>query len=172
VHNPGFSHVPRISYKNQCHLRSLLISISNEFQKHPVTAFLACAGLLHAQVRVADTRVENLTQPLSIDVQPRFGWKILSEERGVVQEAYEIKVAESSDFLFANKLIWTSGKVTSSASQWIEYSGKELQSGRKYWWQVRVWDNRGNVSAWTEPAFWRMGILNESDWKGGWIISC
>ncbi|MFM8484701.1 MAG: alpha-L-rhamnosidase N-terminal domain-containing protein, partial [Bacteroidota bacterium] len=100
---------------------------------------------------------------------PRFGWKILSEERGVVQEAYEIKVAESSDFLFANKLIWTSGKVTSSASQWIEYSGKELQSGRKYWWQVRVWDNRGNVSAWTEPAFWRMGILNESDWKGGWI---
>ncbi|MFN5237659.1 MAG: alpha-rhamnosidase, partial [Bacteroidota bacterium] len=131
--------------------------------------FLAYTSLFYAQVRITDTRVENLTQPLSIDVQPRFSWKIQHEERGILQESYEIKVAESSDFLFANKLVWTSGKVASSASQWVEYSGKALQSGRKYWWQVRVWDNRGNVSDWTEPAFWRMGILSETDWKGGWI---
>lgn len=132
-------------------------------------ALLVYVGLLHAQVRITDTRVENLTQPLSIDVQPRFGWKIQSEERGVLQEAYEIRVAEGSEYLFTNKLIWTSGKVSSSNSQWVEYTGKELQSGRKYWWQVRIWDNRGNVSDWTEPAFWRMGLLNESDWKAGWI---
>ncbi len=140
-----------------------------QFKTFLSVALVICTGFLHAQVRVTDTRVENLTQPLSVDVKPRFGWKILSEDRGILQEACEIKVAESSDNLYANKLYWTSGKVTSSASQWVEYAGKELQSGRKYWWQVRVWDNRGNVSDWSEPAFWRMGLLGESDWKAGWI---
>lgn len=131
---------------------------------------LFCNNLLHAQLRVRDTRVENLTHPISLDTkQPRFSWKIESRERGIMQSAYEIKVAESSDFLYANKLVWTSGKVSSDNSQWIEYTGKELLSGKNYWWQVRIWDNRGNVSDWTEPAFWRMGMLNESDWKAEWI---
>ncbi len=33
----------------------------------------------------------------------------------------------------------------------------------------QVWDNKGNVSAWSEPAFWQMGFLNVADWKAQWI---
>jgi alpha-L-rhamnosidase len=34
---------------------------------------------------------------------------------------------------------------------------------------VRVWDKNGKASSWSEPAFWRMGILAASEWKAKWI---
>ena len=51
----------------------------------------------------------------------------------------------------------------------IKYAGKKLQSRQECWWQVRVWDKNGEVSEWSEPSFWRMGLLNENDWKATWI---
>jgi len=32
-----------------------------------------------------------------------------------------------------------------------------------------VWDNHGKRSDWSEPAFFEMGLLNDSDWKAQWI---
>lgn len=37
------------------------------------------------------------------------------------------------------------------------------------WWKVRVWDEQGRLSAWSEPAFWSLGLLNPGDWQGEWI---
>jgi alpha-L-rhamnosidase len=51
----------------------------------------------------------------------------------------------------------------------IKYAGPALASGRKYYWQVRVWDNNNKVSAWSQPASWEMGLLKQSDWKAKWI---
>jgi alpha-L-rhamnosidase len=34
---------------------------------------------------------------------------------------------------------------------------------------VQVSDNQGRTSAWSEPAYWEMGLLQASDWKAGWI---
>jgi alpha-L-rhamnosidase len=46
-----------------------------------------------AEVTVTDLRVENMTSPLGLDTnQPRFSWKIVSDEQNVVQTAYEIVV--------------------------------------------------------------------------------
>ena len=41
------------------------------------------------------------------------------------------------------------------------------------WWQVRTWDKKGEVSEWSEPAFWSMGLLDPKEWKGfafGWGV--
>ena len=120
-----------------------------------------------AQVRVLYPRIENLDNPIGLDVtQPRFGWQLAAERRNVLQTAYEIQVAASQAELSAGKkLQWKSGKIQSDASVWVPYGGPALQSGATYWWRVRVWDNAGNVSDWTTPAYWQMGLLSPADWK-------
>ncbi|GAB2814633.1 family 78 glycoside hydrolase catalytic domain [Ferruginibacter profundus] len=117
-----------------------------------------------AQVSVTSLLTENLSNPLSIDVAtPRLSWQLASSKRNVVQTAYECKVMNGKT------VVWSSGKVPSSQSVMIPYAGRELQSGRQYTWQVKVWDNYGAASAWSNVAAFKMGLLNASDWKAKWI---
>lgn len=46
---------------------------------------------------------------------------------------------------------------------------KTLQSAKKYFWQVWVWDNHDKSSSWSEPAFCQMGFLQSTDWNEKWI---
>ena len=114
---------------------------------------------------------EYLTNPTVIDVtQPRMAWVNISntQERGLKQTAYQIRVA-SSEGKLETPDFWDSGKVESEESIRIVYEGNELSSRQVYWWQVRVWDDQGNVSQWSEPATWRMGLLDPAEWKAKWI---
>lgn len=117
-----------------------------------------------AQVTVKNLLCENLSDPIGIDAtQPRFSWQLSSDKRNVHQTAYEIKVNAHTE------IVWSSGKINSDQSVQINYAGKNLQSEKKYAWQVRVWDNEGKVSAWSEAATFKMALLSNSDWKAKWI---
>jgi alpha-L-rhamnosidase len=119
---------------------------------------------ISAQVKVVNLLTENQTNPIGLDVQqPRFTWQLMSEQRNISQTAYEITVSGSKG------TAWKSGKITSSQSVQVAYAGTALQSGKKYTWQVRVWDNNGKTSVWSEPAFFQTAFLNASDWKAKWI---
>lgn len=124
-----------------------------------------------AQLSVTSLRCENLVNPIGLDVNaPRLSWQLLADHRNVVQTAYEIRVGtEASGVAKGKALLWSSGKVASDQSVFVTYGGGPLRSGMKYFWQVRVWDNSGLVSAWSEVASWQMGLLNPSDWKAKWI---
>src|SRR2546430_12028960 len=41
------------------------------------------------------------------------------------------------------------------------YGGPALESGQRYYWQARVWDDAGRSSPWSAPAFWEMGLLRD-----------
>lgn len=117
-----------------------------------------------SQVTVKNLLCENLFNPIGLDVrQPRFSWQLGSDKRGVMQTAYEIKVTSEK------KSVWNSGKVSSDQSVHVLYAGETLQSGQKYQWQVRVWDNKTKLSDWSAPAFFQTGLLNKDDWKAKWI---
>src|SRR5690606_9722332 len=67
------------------------------------------------------------------------------------------------------ELLWTSGKVSSGQSAWIDYGGPAMQSRQRCYWQVRVWDNRQQVSGWSSVQHWEMGLLETKDWQAKWI---
>lgn len=124
-----------------------------------------------AHIYVADLRCEYQVNPLGLGVQrPRLCWRLLSSQRNVHQSAYQVRVA-AAPALLANPqaLLWDSGKVPSGASIHQVYGGPPLTSGARYYWQVRVWDGPGAVSAWSDPAWWEMGLLEPADWQAQWI---
>ena len=113
---------------------------------------------------------EYKTNPLGIDIaNPRLSWQLSASENNVMQSAYEIRVASSPEKLNSKQLVWSSGRVTSSQSVSVVYNGPALLSMQRVYWQVRIWDNKNKASAWSEPAFWEMGILKPTDWKASWI---
>ncbi len=117
-----------------------------------------------AQVSVQDLLTENLVNPIGLDnTAPRFSWQLTTGKRNILQTAYEIKVASGKN------LVWNSGKIASDQSVQVPYAGTALQSGKKYSWQVRVWDNEGKASAWSAPADFQMALLAAGDWKAKWI---
>ena len=124
-----------------------------------------------SQVKVSQLLCDNLSNPVGIGIlQPEFSWQLTSDKRNVMQTAYEIRVGLNYDLLKKNKnLDWNSNKILSDESVHVIYKGNALQSGKKYFWQVRVWDNYGKTSGWSTPAFFQMGLLNTNEWKAKWI---
>ena len=88
----------------------------------------------------------------------------------MTQSAFQIQVAASEKLLAGGKGdLWDSGKVESDRSNLVTYAGKPLESRQPYWWKVRIWDQKGAPSAWSEPAFWSTGLLHPGDWDAKWI---
>ncbi len=122
-----------------------------------------------AQTQVTNLTTEGLVNPLGIDnPKPQFSWQLIAKQRNTMQIAYEIKVADNETG-FNKNLLWTSGKITSDQSLHIPYDGKPLEAGKRYYWQVKIWDNKGRTTTWSTTSYWQMGLLKESDWTAKWI---
>jgi alpha-L-rhamnosidase len=127
-------------------------------------AMLLSSILCFSQTKVQNLLCENSINPLGIDAPyPGLSWQLSSNQRGIMQTAYQVKVTEGKT------TVWNSGKVNSDSSVHVFYKGAPLASGKRYTWQVCVWDNTGKQSAWSPPAFWQMGMLAAADWKAQWI---
>lgn len=116
-------------------------------------------------------RCEYLTEPLALETRaPRLSWLVESNARGAKQTAYHVLAASSAEKLAADKGdLWDTGKVFSNQTIQLEYKGLPLNSRQQVFWKVRVWDQDGKASAWSTPARWAMGLLNENDWTAQWI---
>ncbi len=147
----------------------------NQFFHRATLSFLliTASGLLKAGIVPDGLTCEYLRNPMVVDVlQPRLSWINISsgKRNGQFQTAWEIRAASTKEMLISGDAdLWNSGRVNSAESVNVRYSGKPLTSRQNCWWQVRVWDKKGKVSHWSDPAFWRMGLLRADDWKARWI---
>ncbi len=135
-----------------------------------VLVFSACQKA-KSPVLVNDLKCEFQKNPIGIDrVQPLLQWKLNDERRGAVQTAYQIIVSSSLSKADHNESdIWDSGKIESGQSVHVKYEGPATESGKTYFWKVKIWDQNGEMSKWSETASWEMGLLTESDWQAKWI---
>ncbi len=138
-----------------------------------VISILAALAPGADEISVLEPRCEYRINPLGIDTpQPRLSWKLASKVRAQRQAAFQILVASSSERLSETKAdLWNTGKIPSGRSIQVAYQGKRLVSGQRCFWKVRVWPagEKAGPSAWSEPAWWEMGLLSDLDWKGTWI---
>jgi alpha-L-rhamnosidase len=102
-------------------------------------------------------RCEYRTNPAGIDVaKPRFSWVCESDQNNQKQSAYQLVVENT----------WDSGKVSSDHTYSVEYQGPALAPGAPYRWHVRIWDQGGNASDWSDWATFSTGL---STWSAHWI---
>ncbi len=107
-------------------------------------------------------QVLNRNNPIGIDQNPRFSWKLDSDENNVFQKSYQILVWED------DTLIWDSGKVESEHTSGIDYKGNSLKSGCLYTWQV-ISINQDGIHASSEVKSFSTGMLSSHKWSGKWI---
>ena len=118
----------------------------------------------YVNFNATDLRCCNLLNPEGIE-SPSFSWKIKTAEQGIAQTAWEIQIASSEKLLAGGKAeVWKSGKQLSDAQFNIVPDNITLEETGKYFWRVRVWNNSGNVSNWSYPASFSIGLLNEDSW--------
>lgn len=138
------------------------------------TLFLLISGInrsILAQsyegLKITDLRTEYFTNPIGIDdSNPRLSWIIKSDQRNTRQTSYQVQVSDTNEF---TTIIWDTGIVKSDQSIHVGYVGPQLESRKRYYWRVRIEDNHGNQSDWSETAYWEMGLLTEDDWQADWI---
>ena len=129
-------------------------------------------ALLAQDLQVVNLACEGKKAPLGVEQKaPVLSWQLQSRQRGVVQTAYRILVADNPESLHKNiGNLWDSKKRSSDASIQVAYEGAPLQAARTYYWKVQVWDNKTGTPAWSKVGQWQMGLLSPSDWKGAqWI---
>ncbi|MCH5598255.1 family 78 glycoside hydrolase catalytic domain [Niabella ginsengisoli] len=142
--------------------------------------YMLCSLPIYAMVGPAKSlvatslRCEYLNDPKGIDAaKPRFSWSLASAHKtafGLKQQAYQIIIASSPENLSKNLGdFWDSKWVPSNNTQHILYAGKKLLSDRSYYWKVRVKDQNGSTSEWSDPASFTTGFYSASEWQGKWI---
>jgi alpha-L-rhamnosidase len=132
---------------------------------------LICISTSVFAITVDDLKCEYRVNPLGIDAaQSHLSWIVQSSDRGEAQTAYQVLAATSPVALAHDRGdLWDTGKVVSSDTLGIVYTGQTLKSSQEVFWKVRVWDANARVSAWSGISRWTMGVLEPAAWHAKWI---
>ena len=116
-------------------------------------------------------RCEYQETPMGLEIiNPRLSWQMKATNRGAKQTAYQILVADNeADLKKDNGNVWNSGMVKSEQSLKIDYVGKPLESRKRYFWKVKIWNEKNKPTPYSEPTWWEMTLLKKEDWTAHWI---
>ncbi|MEE4540371.1 family 78 glycoside hydrolase catalytic domain [Streptomyces sp. V4-01] len=103
---------------------------------------------------------ERLTEPVGLDEgRPLLGWRVEGEGRGRAQSAYRVVVGAERDPVEPGaEALWDSGWRAGAETADIAYGGPDLARRTRYVWRVRVADEHGARSGWSDPAAFETGL--------------
>ena len=111
----------------------------------PIFFKIIMRNRMENKMQVKDLTIEYRKNPIGLDVNPRFSWKLESDKQNVMQRAYHVQVWKEEspeDGLEVGKgtCVWDSKKVEGDKSVLVPYQGEELWPFTKYRVEVTVWD--------------------------------
>lgn len=106
------------------------------------------------------------TTQTGITHMPQFGWKLDSDKRNVMQEAYELEISKEENF---SDCIYKSGKIMDNASSGIMPENVSLESVTKYFVRVKSYA-LGEVTDWARTHF-VTGLMDNAEWKADFITA-
>ena len=125
---------------------------------------------LFAGNAVTNLKTEHLVNPLGIDTShPRFTWQFKSDRQGTSIRSTILVVGKDSAAVSLGNGNTALTSTDSSFQLPVVYDGNPLQPFTRYYWSVRVQDETGEWTEWAEPAFFETGMMEQHNWKGGWI---
>lgn len=109
---------------------------------------------------VSAVRFEYHREPLGTgEAAPRLSWTAATVALNWVQVAYELERQGGE----------TTGRVESAESVLVAWPFTPLASREQARVRVRVWDNGGSLSSWSEWATVEAGLLSPADWTAQFI---
>ena len=116
-------------------------------------------------ISITDVQFEHYHQPHTLGVQEtrsRISWRYKDAPGDFQQEGYEIELSEET----ANsQVILSTVRCTSSLSSLVPWPFEQpLTSRQRVSVRVRVWDQKGQTTPWSVPAYLETGLLSRSDW--------
>lgn len=140
--------------------------------KKILVSFITVLVLINAKAQTVEKlRCEYEEKPFGMEItKPRLSWQIKSITRGTKQTAYQILVADNeADLKKDNGNVWNSGMIKSDQSLGVDYAGKPLESRKRYFWKVKIWNEKNKPTVYSEVSWWEMALLKKEDWSAHWI---
>lgn len=141
---------------------------------------LAPQGVMHADdspepvsapspdVTAVELTTERAANPLGLDTrEPRLSWKMkpVAGARGQRQTAYRILVATAPALLKEGEAdVWDSKQVSSGQSVLVSWDCGKLKPKSRYYWTVKLWDERQRAGVYAAPAWFETGIFEKAGW--------
>ncbi len=133
---------------------------------------LSCEKTENKDCKVVELKVDHSVKPIGTDnSNPLMLWQMQDSRIGAKQTAFQVLVSTSVDNLKRGKAdVWDSGKQIGNVNK-VTYNGPSLESGMRYYWAVRIWDQEGELTEYADPTMFETAYLKESKWKGKWITN-
>ncbi|MBI9072961.1 MAG: family 78 glycoside hydrolase catalytic domain [Melioribacteraceae bacterium] len=153
-------------------LRAPLINMKGKYKFYIllICCLMLTTGLLSQAktIEPINLNIASIEIPSGIDdLTPTFRWSIRSEGKNIFQSSFAIRIASRSDLL-SSPDVWESGSINSDRQEIKLPESVKLNSGSRYYWQVRIWDQQGQESRWSEITYFTTGLLEE-DWTAEWM---
>ena len=109
-------------------------------------------------MRTNDLKCEYLVNPLGIDItRPRLSWV----DEGINEQ-------KKAEIVYAINGEEEKSIIIDSSSMTVRFPAV-LNSRDYVTWKVRIFDEKGEASPFSEEAHFSIGLLNKADWKANWI---
>lgn len=139
-----------------------------------ILGFVFCIFLVNKSLfsqTAINLKTEDLVKPTGLTTpNPLLSWELKLPTKTTKQSGYQIIVASSEANLKKNLGdIWDTKKVVSNQTSLFEYKGKTLETNKKYFWKVKLWNEKAKPMAWSLPTNFQMGNLEKLVWTANWI---